>query len=525
MNGKILKCLYAIIFIFLIVLTGNDCSVKRGRRLLVVGLDGLTFDLIRPWVEEGLLPNFERIMKEGAFGNLESSIPALSPTAWTSATTGVNPGKHGIFCFSKGFTYEEGYLQNHYYSAVDRNAPAIWSILTDNEMKSIVINVPFTSPPDTINGIMIAGGPHPNKYEFTYPQEIKERFPDYAQVFFQDKFWEEKKQEYLDYLYEDFNERKSVALELADTEDWDFFMVTFTIPDKIQHYYWRYMDEKHPLYTPEGASRYGSAVRDVYVEMDKVLGEFESRASAIGANFIALSDHGFGPVYWTLNGENFIRKNWPPENRDIFVLSSDKHGGLFTIAFEKPPEVNKQNWEKYSNLTGELKEALESLKDPQTGESLIDTIYHRSNIYSGPMVTTAPDVIAIEKSGYLFVNWDGTEDGKILQKLGEKSFCAHHRRDGILLAKGPDIVTAKELGEHSILDLAPTILYLEGVSIPSYMDGRVLEEMIIRESLERHPPDEAIKQIQLGVKEHSRTLTQEEENALEEQLKAMGYVK
>ena len=86
------KWLYAIVLIFLATSIGTDCAPKRGRKLVVVGLDGRTFDLIKHWVKEGSLPHFERLMKEGMSGDPESSIPALSPTAWTTAATGVHPG-------------------------------------------------------------------------------------------------------------------------------------------------------------------------------------------------------------------------------------------------------------------------------------------------------------------------------------------------------------------------------------------------------------------------------------------------
>jgi predicted AlkP superfamily phosphohydrolase/phosphomutase len=83
-------------------------KMKENPRVIVIGLDGATWDLINPWAEEGKLPTFSKLMKEGTWGILESLELPISSAAWTTLTTGVNPGKHGIFDFSirKNNSYE-----------------------------------------------------------------------------------------------------------------------------------------------------------------------------------------------------------------------------------------------------------------------------------------------------------------------------------------------------------------------------------------------------------------------------------
>src|SRR4030067_2872209 len=78
-------------------------NIEVSSRVLCIGLDGATFDLIKPWIAEGRLPNLKRLLEEGAHANLNSVIPPLSPQAWSSFMTGVNPGKHGLF----GFKYQK----------------------------------------------------------------------------------------------------------------------------------------------------------------------------------------------------------------------------------------------------------------------------------------------------------------------------------------------------------------------------------------------------------------------------------
>ncbi len=70
-------------------------------RLLIIGLDGATFDLIRPWAAAGKLPNIARLMEIGVSAPLRSVPNQNSAPAWSGYATGKNPGKHGIFYFNE----------------------------------------------------------------------------------------------------------------------------------------------------------------------------------------------------------------------------------------------------------------------------------------------------------------------------------------------------------------------------------------------------------------------------------------
>jgi predicted AlkP superfamily phosphohydrolase/phosphomutase len=72
---------------------------RNNSKVLVIGLDGGTFTLLQPWMDEGKLPNLKMIQEEGVSGELESTIPPITPPAWSSFMTGNNPGKHGVFHF------------------------------------------------------------------------------------------------------------------------------------------------------------------------------------------------------------------------------------------------------------------------------------------------------------------------------------------------------------------------------------------------------------------------------------------
>jgi len=134
----------------------DKVSHNRRNRVAVIGLDGASLELIQRWASEGSLPNLKRLMDAGASGHLSSTIPPFTPPAWTSAVTGKNPGEHGIFGFSsKGKSDGKMYFN----SSLDRQSDPIWTYLDGHDLKSIVLKVPMTYPPDRFNGLMISGIP------------------------------------------------------------------------------------------------------------------------------------------------------------------------------------------------------------------------------------------------------------------------------------------------------------------------------------------------------------------------------
>lgn len=94
-------------------------------RVFVIGLDGATFDLLDPWIGEGRLPHFKRMMEKSTYGRLESTIPPITPPAWTSFMTGVNPGKHGILDF---FTLKENSFEKVLVNSSHIRSKRFWDL-------------------------------------------------------------------------------------------------------------------------------------------------------------------------------------------------------------------------------------------------------------------------------------------------------------------------------------------------------------------------------------------------------------
>ena len=237
----------------------NNKTNNTKSKVIVIGLDGATFTNIKPWMEEGLLPNLKFLIDNGSSGELESTLPRLSSPAWTSFMTGVNPGKHGIFGFIKPLN-EKNY-KKELYSSVDIKAKTIFEILSEHQKMSVVINLPMTYPSFKINGFMIGCGlTTPSKdLNFTHPENlfdsIKIKKHDYVlNVRWQD-YSEDKKEEFFSALIKCAQKRKEASFELMDTCDWDLSVLIFGGTDWMQHFCWHYIDPTHIKYNPKESER------------------------------------------------------------------------------------------------------------------------------------------------------------------------------------------------------------------------------------------------------------------------------
>ena len=212
-------------------------------KIVLLGIDGATPDLMEKWMDQGKLPNFQKIQKNGAWGKLKSTTPPFSAPAWTSIVTGCNPGKHGIYGFER-----TGTLEQHLISSSYRKVPAIWNYLTDIGLKSIIINVLGSYPPEKINGAMITGLLTPSyDSNFTYPKKIKERLNvndlgeyDLEQLWLDDfsrsRMKKRNPKKFVSNINKQLTSRFLVGLNLMKEIDFDFTMIVFRGTDTAQHY-------------------------------------------------------------------------------------------------------------------------------------------------------------------------------------------------------------------------------------------------------------------------------------------------
>ena len=273
-------------------------------KIVAIGLDGATWDLILPWVEEGRLSNFAHIMQNGTWGKLRTTIQPVSPAAWTSFLTGMNPGKHGVF--------DHAYRRTESYEIVPTNArrragKTLWQIIGDQGGKIGVINLPETYPPEPVNGFLITGMSTPSDdVDFCYPptlaQELEQAIGGY-------KVFGARSKEDLDRALAGMHDtavmRLKAAAYLMKEYNPEFMTVVLQETDAVQHRFWKFMDPNHPQFDAKGGQRYSQAILGVYQRIDEhlhlLLDQIDKESMVI-----VMSDHGAGAINKWLYLNNWL---------------------------------------------------------------------------------------------------------------------------------------------------------------------------------------------------------------------------
>ncbi|MBC8276339.1 MAG: alkaline phosphatase family protein [Chloroflexi bacterium] len=502
-------------------------------RLLVIGLDGATWDLAKPWVQTGQLPTLSHLMAEGIWGELESTIPYVTPVAWSSFATGKNPGKHGIYGFLNTENYQTKGITSH-----DLQATAFWHWLSENGQQVGLVNIPLTYPAMPLNGFVISSmfAPNIDSPNFTYPQnlidEILKVSQDYV-ITIPGAYYmrQSKPNSAREKIFQMLAAREAVVKYLLRDKPWDFFAVNFFATDEVQHYFWRYLDPSHPLYKPAQARDYGDTILSVYQRLDQIVAELLTIAGN-DTNLIIMSDHGLGPtsgrviclnqwlrqhgylefqsgsgagkikgmvakglLWFTSNLAYTITERYPGLSQKVQGIVSpyqidyqnslayaDEACGSIRLNLEGREPFGTVKLEEYRHLVAKLKDELLEMADPETGEKIVNAVYLKDEIYNGPALSSAPDLIVqLDDLGCVFQS-SIIGAGKAVARLSpsqlqKTGMSGNHRQNGILIGYGPDIKPGLETKGARIYDIAPTILHTFGLPIPKDMDGRVLKEI------------------------------------------------
>ena len=559
---------------------------KMEQKLLVIGLDGASFDVIDPLMKKGLMPNVKRLVDGGVRSDLRTTFPPITAVAWSSFMTGKNPGKHGIFEFVRRDPKSDREVA---VNASFRQGQSIWDILGSAGYRVIVHNFPCTYPPRQVNGILVSDFMTPrDRRDYTYPlellDEIESRFGRYR-LHLSQTYSRGNVDNVLDELFDELEYKAQVAEFLMTEKAWDAFFQYFWGTDRIQHELWHIIDEQHPRHDAAEASRYKDRVYQYFSRVDEIIGRLIALAGEDPMVWIA-SDHGFGPVHtycsfniWMMK-EGFLKlkrtplsllkrmmfnlgltpelafrivrrlplgrfrpsrgvSSQPGASRALqaFFLSSSDIDWSRTLAFSKGNYgqiyINLKGREQhgsvdpgdYERVCGRIVERLKQIQSPTGSGPWLDQISLSSEIYNGALVANAPDICFLPKDmRYLSTgNTDFTSNRFMVPAFG---ISGSHRMNGILIASGGPIKrgfsTNTSDNISDIMDVTPTMLYLCGQGVPDDMDGRVLAELIQDEYLRANP----IRRSSAGsdLSSESTDLSSEENDEIIERLKALGYV-
>jgi hypothetical protein len=416
--------------------------------VFILGFDGLDPKLIQDYEQQGLLPNFARLRSEGAVGNLRSTLPFLSPPAWTTVATGVPPSGHGIWSFWISSPMSG---KGRYVDATCRLAPPLWEDLTRSGRTVGIINVPLTSPADSVNGFMVSGLPYPEAAPLTFPPDLEQKIlsEGYVRDVLTGPPAPGKEEVWLDEVWRSARARREIGLDLLFDRRPDFSMIVFTHPDRIQHHLWRFHDPNHPLHQKDSSEKLQGAVREAYRWCDEVLGEVMDRMRQDQTLFV-LSDHGFGAAYYGISKARALER-LPESLRRRNPRGVSLFGGEFYL-----DESTRQERE-------ELVRALESL----TGDREAKLVRAAHDLITGaeqrPGAFLGPAVFAEEAEGYMF--HPGSPGDSLVQVLDPRAFSGYHRRVGYFAAWGHP-VRRGPVRDLDLQDVPAMTFHLLGEEIP-----------------------------------------------------------
>jgi len=459
-------------------------------KVFVLGIDGAPPEyLFDKWLDE--LPNIKKIIDNGCYAKLNSTIPPLSVTAWSSIFTGKSPSDTGIF----EYVYKKKGLYNFgLVSANELKEKTVWQIASEGGKKPVVCFLNLTWPIKPFEGILVSGplAPSGEDVDCTYPKELKQEIKEkLGEIPMPDipNFRNLSKQEVIDEAYKMTKKHLNIMRYLIQNKEWNLFFGVIGMSDRLHHMFWRYMDEKHRKYSPD--SEFKNTIKEFYIFLDKELGELIKLLDK-DTTIILLSDHGITRMHNRINLTDWLIKNnylvlkEPIKEKTVFNLNmvNWEKTKVFAIgAYEGQIYINLKEresqgivnpGEEYDTLIHELETKLKQISGDD-GKELKTKVFMKKRDYDGKLIGGAPDMI---------VYFDDLEYGCNSTLIGNDTLWspstakgsddATHSRQGIFVLKNGKH-QKNYLGEISYLDIVPTILNELNLKIPSDMKGKIIK--------------------------------------------------
>ena len=497
-------------------------------KLIIVGLDAADYGLTKNFIDDGDLPRLSSIRNKGNFSCLNSVVPPVTPPGWTTITTGVNPGKHGIYYFYN-FSTSPATIVN----ATNSSTPRIWDYVQAADGRSVVVNVPVTYPVREISGTMIAGIP-PWFWDkrSVYPETL---FASLKTSGYQidtplGRSLESQPELFVRKLVETEEKRADVFLDLLKGEIWSFGMIVITALDRFQHK----LVGKGTLESDQ--------VRRGYREIDRLLGKIIDSAGE-DVNVLVVSDHGFittpvafYPNSWLFRQGLLKRKSsagsgmvkhlhnffdgrflWLPQSiTKRFQGASTAVNTIDAVDLGSSrafvPGTDGLVIVKSKDDMAAITNGLSEMKD-SNGEKVCE-VYPREKIYHGDRLESAPQLLIIPRDG---VNIRSDPFSTEFVSSSGDFPRGNHGPKGIFFAIGPDIRKSEGL-ELQLEDVAPTALSLMGITPPDSMDGRIIKELMAGQQSTK-----SFEPMMVDRKAESYRFSKEEENQVMDNLRRLGY--
>lgn len=550
-------------------MNGYPGSAQRALRAvadkyMIIGLDGATFDVLTPLMDQGRMPNLKRFCEKGVSGVLMSTRPPITPAAWTTFMTGKGPGRHGILDFES----YDAFTHTLAFNSQNRiREKTIWDILSEKGLRVGSINVPMTFPPKQVNGFVISGFETPSiDADFTYPRELKQEIFKEIPSYNYRTNWKRKTfggdaqlAENLEYISNSFDQGWELTRFCGNKYGWDVLMVLFKLVDNLQHKAWKYLD---PRTAPKYPAR-AEMVANCFARLDRVLGDLFEYAEQRKATVLIMSDHGHGSLDAKAQ-PNYLLREWGfLRLKSAWEQASTRTGHLWhrltkgrATRFEQGSRGIERDlavdWSQtracvmhagiygflYVNLKGR---GPHGIVDPSEYDALRHSLiekFQRVEAISprGERIRVFPNVYKTEElyackrednpylPDLLLAPYPGVAVVRKIRGNQSIRWCSEdrmegtHREEGVLAVGGPNVRKGERF-DANIVDIAPTILASMGLRVPLDMEGKVMREVFaIEPSVEREPPLERV------LNDTSDVYSEEDKKILEKRLGDLGYL-
>ncbi len=568
----------------------RDARQRKGReeseimqKLIIIGLDGGTFDILEPLIRRGDLPFIGELASSGVRGLLKTVIPPGTGPAWASIVTGLDPSNHGIFDI---ITRDKDSYNLAFLDGSSLRAPAIWDHVGRNGGQVILLNIPMTYPPRSVNGYLVSGLlTPPRARHYTYPPELSDEIvglvPSYRIVPSM-VYRPGRGLEFVDDLLNLLEYKRRILLELISRIDWTFAMQVFNETDFLQHALWHVIDQSHPRFNSKEGARLRDRFFDVYRKIDSIVGEVLNRIDE-ETSILIVSDHGAGPLHhffhannfflqrgilalrrspvsqfkylmfrsgytplrvyklmtilgqgkarlglrWTAKGYDLMRKmffsfadiDW---RRSIaYAISGGVYGAVYINLKGREPEGIVDSSE-YERVRDRLANELLTIEDPVYGGKLIEKVLRREEVYRGRFISEAPDLYFLPRRPTVAVFGDFEFSSNRTIENASRAISCQHRMEGIFIGKGSLLRSGAEVRSLAVIDITPLALYLMDLEIPDCLDGKLPIEVLDSAALEHSKPRYVeMKEFYERTLGERSTVTDED---IKERLKGLGYI-
>jgi len=460
------------------------------QKVIVIGLDCATPQLLFEKYRADL-PNISRMMEQGTWGNMKSTVPPITVPAWMSMMTSEDPGSLGVYGFRSrkaGSDYRDMDIANGRLF----HAKKLWDYLGDAGKKVGMLGVPATYPPSPVHGMMVTCFLTPDtSVDFTYPASLKQEIvnmcaPEEYQFDFANRS-QELPDAVLKKIYTMTNQRQKILRDWVTRKEWDFLMMVEMGVDRIHHYLWQYIDEQHKAYVP--GNPYEQKIKEYYQHIDRFIGELQTLAPE-GTIFYVVSDHGakrmegmFVINEWLIQHGYLTLNSFPSKPMSIEKCDVDwsktrawAWGGFYSRLFINVKGREPQGCVEPAEadaLMEEIRAKLLAEKGPD-GQHLEHRIYRASELYTDPQ-GDVPDLLIFW--GDLFWKVAGTVGyNRLYIDQDDRGLdFGVHDWNGVFIKYDPKNLGAGHIENIDIRDVMPSILNDFEVQIPDSAQGKVIE--------------------------------------------------